>query len=468
MATFRDQASVINGFLTSQPQPSCIIAHNGHQFDFPLLQAELCNANHALPIETEIWCADSLEAFRVLDGLPAVPEWLVEKRNAEKQRMKNADHSTSKVQRGDKSSLKKNDTSEGPNDQSASKKVKENNGDSEDMPARKPKRQADVINTSAAISKLPKMDPATEGFNSQTIVTDSQLVEASDTLLAKVSADAANLAAAVSTQQSHLETTPTQSPGRVSGSDAGVADQFVKRQQPPTVNPSERERVARRLFDSQPSTSADALPQNAEHLTAASEAAAAAAARESGSKGESFSQGSLSDEDFAQLVQHADSEASVTSLVPTNAGAGDHVEPLPLPHAQQEQPENENKTSEEKNRVAIDNTPTKLCSNLPQTALSMVSAHTLKTTQTQSPSSSKISGVCSIAVGTHSSLCSSSWVSYKLGEIYKREFGCHPDTAHTAEDDCISLLKLIMKKSSEFMSFVEDHAVAFDTVAPGF
>ena len=453
MATFRDQASLISGFLTSQPQPSCIIAHNGHQFDFPLLQAELRNANHALPSDAEIWCADSLEAFRVLDGLPAVPEWLREKRIVEKRRAANVSSLTPKVEKNGISE------SEGTACQSTSKEAGGSSTDSVELPAKKspPKRQADATNASAESCKHPKTDPATDDFDTQTSTTDSQQVEASDAPLVQESADAA---VAVSAQQSYLETTPTMSPGR-SSDDAGVADQFVKRHQPAPVNSSERNRVARRLFDTQPSRPTDISLPSAEHLNAASEVPAA---KEGDSKWELLPQGSLSDEHIVQLAQKTESEA-VTSLASPVAGTGDCIEPCSLPPAQEETENIKNTTSDENNTYAIDHTPTKLCSKLRQNSNAMVSVHTLQTTQIQSPSSSS---ACSLCSTSSAQIVSNSKprVSYSLGEIYKREFGCHADTSHSAEDDCVSLLKLIVKKSSEFMSFVEGHAVAFDSVAP--
>ncbi|KFM60848.1 Three prime repair exonuclease 2, partial [Stegodyphus mimosarum] len=42
--------------------PICLLAHNGNKFDFPVLQAELNRINYSL--ESEILCADTLEAFR--------------------------------------------------------------------------------------------------------------------------------------------------------------------------------------------------------------------------------------------------------------------------------------------------------------------------------------------------------------------------------------------------------------------
>lgn len=54
-------------YLTRLPQPVCLIAHYGNGFDFRLLASELAKQDKSLP--GHIYCADSLEGFRELDGL---------------------------------------------------------------------------------------------------------------------------------------------------------------------------------------------------------------------------------------------------------------------------------------------------------------------------------------------------------------------------------------------------------------
>ncbi|XP_060588912.1 mucin-17-like [Ruditapes philippinarum] len=68
---FTDETvALINAFLNHLRKPICLLAHNGNRFDFLLLVAELKRLNQSL--DNSIWCADTLEAFRSLDGLPAV------------------------------------------------------------------------------------------------------------------------------------------------------------------------------------------------------------------------------------------------------------------------------------------------------------------------------------------------------------------------------------------------------------
>ncbi|CAL1264285.1 unnamed protein product [Larinioides sclopetarius] len=63
-------AEAINFFLSHLPKPVCLLAHNGNQYDFPLLKAEFSRLSMSLP--SDILIADTLKAFRVL-GVPVFP-----------------------------------------------------------------------------------------------------------------------------------------------------------------------------------------------------------------------------------------------------------------------------------------------------------------------------------------------------------------------------------------------------------
>lgn len=56
--------TLLNTFLKRQKEPICLVAHNGHGYDFPLLRAELCAIHETLP--SSVLCADSLPAFRAV------------------------------------------------------------------------------------------------------------------------------------------------------------------------------------------------------------------------------------------------------------------------------------------------------------------------------------------------------------------------------------------------------------------
>ena len=57
-----DLVACLTPFLTRLYPPVCLVAHNGDKFDFPLLLAELFNANGS-PIDG-LFCCDSLQGAR--------------------------------------------------------------------------------------------------------------------------------------------------------------------------------------------------------------------------------------------------------------------------------------------------------------------------------------------------------------------------------------------------------------------
>ncbi|XP_041371175.1 uncharacterized protein LOC121384721 [Gigantopelta aegis] len=57
-------------------------------------------------------------------------------------------------------------------------------------------------------------------------------------------------------------------------------------------------------------------------------------------------------------------------------------------------------------------------------------------------------------------------LSFKLQEIYRRCYGQLPPASHNAEDDCVTLLKVVMKHSPQFLDWVDKHAVLFNTISP--
>lgn len=56
--------------------------------------------------------------------------------------------------------------------------------------------------------------------------------------------------------------------------------------------------------------------------------------------------------------------------------------------------------------------------------------------------------------------------SYRLSEIYHRLFGQPPSVCHTAEDDCLTLLKIIKQKAQVFCNWCDKKAVPLAEVDP--
>ena len=60
-------AQSMNHFLLRQERPICLVAHNGNSFDFKILKHTL--EHKSLELIPDIFCADSLPAFRFIDKL---------------------------------------------------------------------------------------------------------------------------------------------------------------------------------------------------------------------------------------------------------------------------------------------------------------------------------------------------------------------------------------------------------------
>lgn len=56
--------------------------------------------------------------------------------------------------------------------------------------------------------------------------------------------------------------------------------------------------------------------------------------------------------------------------------------------------------------------------------------------------------------------------SYSLVNIYKRTFGCEPAVSHTAEDDCKALLQCVKRKSPDFIRWIDRNAVLLSEIQP--
>ncbi|XP_006893085.1 PREDICTED: three prime repair exonuclease 1 [Elephantulus edwardii] len=61
-----DLANLLRAFLQRQPQPWCLVAHNGDRYDFPLLQAELAALGLASVLDGA-FCIDSIAALKALE-----------------------------------------------------------------------------------------------------------------------------------------------------------------------------------------------------------------------------------------------------------------------------------------------------------------------------------------------------------------------------------------------------------------
>ncbi|GAB1602783.1 three-prime repair exonuclease 1-like [Argonauta hians] len=62
--------------------------------------------------------------------------------------------------------------------------------------------------------------------------------------------------------------------------------------------------------------------------------------------------------------------------------------------------------------------------------------------------------------------CKRSKISYKLGDIYRREMGCEPINAHCAETDSQMLMSIVIKRKEEFLPWIDRYSVPFSSIRP--
>ncbi|WAR30772.1 TREX2-like protein, partial [Mya arenaria] len=81
-----ETVQLLTCFLQNLAKPVCLLAHNGNKFDFPLLMQELKRISMSL--DATLLCADTLEAFRALDGwepaggkVPCICQFCIQCRN---------------------------------------------------------------------------------------------------------------------------------------------------------------------------------------------------------------------------------------------------------------------------------------------------------------------------------------------------------------------------------------------------
>lgn len=57
-------------------------------------------------------------------------------------------------------------------------------------------------------------------------------------------------------------------------------------------------------------------------------------------------------------------------------------------------------------------------------------------------------------------------LSYKLADVYKRYFNTEPVSSHRAEDDCVALMQICLKRGTEMLEWADEFNTQFDDVPP--
>lgn len=68
-----DLVKLLRAFLQRQPQPWCLVAHNGDRYDFPLLQTELAMLGLSRALD-DAFCVDSIAALKAVEQTGSTPE----------------------------------------------------------------------------------------------------------------------------------------------------------------------------------------------------------------------------------------------------------------------------------------------------------------------------------------------------------------------------------------------------------
>ncbi|KAK7505095.1 hypothetical protein BaRGS_00003665 [Batillaria attramentaria] len=475
MAKFGDAAPLIERFLACQPRPLCIIAHNGNRFDFPLLQAEMRAANQPLPADTGILCADSLEAFRMLDGLPAVPEWVIKKEMKEKKRtniaMSDTRDSGLKQEQGNNNINElvsaypaMADVAKQPSDEEAEVSVvPSQTGDK--RTERSTGNTCDAHGTSTP-AKLPKLEDhsSTAGVSWHPKIIDSQSDQTHEAPYpgnTPTHDEPHNEEAQVvpSNWQPNGEHTPPTNKS-IHPPDSNIARQFVKKGQPADFSDEERDRVSRRLFDSDhlPPDNTDADNQHDFTLPGPPVTCTVpSASTEDVCTGDILhlsSQASLSDQDLLALAEEVEAKNGITSLATQDGASGDSKCVNTDQGITDSEGVSQSSTSERNAGDSVTVTVSDKCGEtLPQPSSSSAAAARVES-DNKGKSAAKLT-----ANKTPN-------VSYRLGMIHQRVFGSPPDAVHTAEDDCNTLLRLILNRAPEFIEWLDEHAIPLDAVQP--
>lgn len=68
----KNTTELLQNFLNHLQKPVCLVAHNGLRFDFPILHKEILKTSKLL--SEDIYCTDSLNAFRLIDAMGDEPQ----------------------------------------------------------------------------------------------------------------------------------------------------------------------------------------------------------------------------------------------------------------------------------------------------------------------------------------------------------------------------------------------------------
>ena len=410
---------MINGFLSHLEEPVCLIAHYGNGYDFPLLKAELNRISQSL--SAGIYCADSLELFRSLDGVEMVKNCKspppFTPANIPVQFI--ADYRTPKKSKpeGPPGVKRKSPEPESSPTNDVSTK-KEKPGTSKGPTARRVLMYSDPwgdksSKTNGQVSKLG-------GSDSKQTVKDAFTNELLDEFGFSDIDDDELIAAADMAEKQH------QNEGEPNSNHTSTAMQ----------------NAANRQYTTFQSRNAN----NGNYVMA----------------GSGYS-----------LLNKVENRPNSPVAVVNNGTQKSSSSPSTLNRNACHSPSNSGNSSP----VTAISSPA--CVSSSKTSVSSHNSPpvTPTTSVTTKPGTSQYKGLTSPVLSGRSSPPSTSnggktvatppKKSFKLMEIYRRIFGQLPPESHRAEDDCVTLLKCA-QRTEDFLSMVDKHAELFSAIKPGY
>ena len=417
----KDTVTLLNSFLSHLEQPVCLIAHNGNGYDFPLLQAELERIKQHLI--GDILCVDSLEVFRVLDGIEPRPDYssLSNKSNLPTP-VKQSYVTPEKSSAAAPPSLKRK--SPEPDIQFTPKKEDEN---------KTKKSTNDVKRTLMFDEKANIVSPACKVKNVHALVKDSEpVVKTTEDSFKKDMLDEFDfseiedheyLAAVDFAEQTISKTVHSE---RVKQCSSEISKH---------IN-------SMTLAESNSDFNSDKNKNNGGYVMA----------------GTGYSVRAKKKEGQCELFSdtHSKEVSDVTVKVEGSTVSVEKDTPIISSKIEGSSPVNK----------VINTCSFSTKSSVSPSVSSVVQPGERHVINGKTPLSSARDS-SPLKANSPSPSTSAKKKSYKLTEIYKRLHGRDPPESHRAEDDCVSLL-LCAQKTKHFLNMIDKHAILFSNIQPGY
>ncbi|XP_061164842.1 uncharacterized protein LOC133173810 [Saccostrea echinata] len=444
-----DTITSISHFVSRLPQPICLLAHNGNGYDFKILNAELKRIARTLP--GEIYCADSLEALRALDteaadvlsdpaqntnngastatpvgqNIPEVPEQVIDVKGRVRQKKRKCDADFDRVPIEAKSIRKRLFDSAG-------KKDDEKNDDSIDLIGHKPigsslKMSADVIskrNTCdiESVKKRLSFDDDDEEEDD----SEDKDVEMSDS--------EENHNPLEDKENVHSQHTIPASQGSLPDDDFLQAVENIEQSQSESRNKLNSETPICLLKTS------DCVTPKEQTVSVLANCEGLCTPETPSTSGQTFTTVSNPQKDqcLTPMKEHCFTPQKEQCLTPmTGLVRSTAAFQLNTPVSGRNETYNV-----EAGKRAVPNG---------MACRSLFRSTTENACSGFKPGASPVSRF-------------PPRVSYKLVDIYRRSFGQDPVNLHSAESDCVTLMKIIKQRSPAFIQWVDEHAVLLTSI----